>query len=211
MATKSEKILAWRPENGSIPPIKTKTLQASLLRIAPIAEFEPSTARLLWIVCGVVLLFGLLIGANYWVSERRFASVSSEVARPIDASVRPPTFIKPSSMERAPQLSFGLWPPSHQAEPEEMAAQIAAEPPGSAPSQHEPRYITVAEGQSLSRIARTTHLPARLIAAINHLEPPYRLQAGAQLLIPDPADQDVQASSGTTLRVPPNAVPSTLP
>jgi LysM repeat protein len=111
-------------------------------------------------------------------------------------------------MAPPPQLSVGLRPPSSQAEPEDVAA------PGSAPSQHEPRYITIAEGQSLSRIARATHLPARTIAAVNHLEPPYRLKAGVQLLIPDPsppADQDTQASSGAAPLVRSHAAPSIVP
>jgi LysM repeat protein len=71
-------------------------------------------------------------------------------------------------------------------EQKEMTAPIGAQSPVSAPTPPEPRYIIIAEGQSLSRIARANHLSARVIAAANHLEPPYPLKAGTRLLIPDP-------------------------
>jgi LysM repeat protein len=43
--------------------------------------------------------------------------------------------------------------------------------------------ITVAQGQSLGRIAETYHVPKRVIIAANQLQPPYELKAGSRLVI----------------------------
>jgi murein DD-endopeptidase MepM/ murein hydrolase activator NlpD len=45
--------------------------------------------------------------------------------------------------------------------------------------------VTVQRGQSLSGIAQTYHVPMRIIAEANHLSPPYRIQAGSTLIIPE--------------------------
>ncbi len=49
------------------------------------------------------------------------------------------------------------------------------------------RYLIVQRGQSLGRIAETYHVAAQVIIAANKLSPPYRLKAGARLLLPAPA------------------------
>jgi LysM repeat protein len=75
-------------------------------------------------------------------------------------------------------------------QPQISALDPPREPmPGQAPQPtlgHEPRYITVAEGQSLIRIAHANHVSAKAVAVANHLERPYRLKIGSQLLMPDP-------------------------
>jgi hypothetical protein len=189
LATKPAKILALRLVTETISQAAQKPPRAALLRIASLAKFEPLPTRWSVIVLGVIAVFALLIGANYWVSERGRASVAAQVSPPRD---RPRAAVEP-------QLSFGLWPSSRRPEPEDVRAPTAAQPQISAldqprepgqPSQptpgHEPRYITVSEGQSLIRIARANHVSAKVIAAANHLEPPYRLKIGSQLLMPDP-------------------------
>ena len=65
--------------------------------------------------------------------------------------------------------------------------------------EHEPRYVTIEEGQTLIRIAHANHVLASAIAAANQLEPPYPLKAGSRLLIPDPnppADRGAEIASG---------------
>jgi hypothetical protein len=199
LATKSTKTLARQPVTETISQTEPKPPTAALLRIASLAEYEPLPTRWSRIVPGVIAVFALLIGANYWVSQRGRASVAAQVPRPTDtprAAVEPPPMDRP-----APQLSFGLWLSSSQPEPENVRASTATQPqisaldqlPESAPGRlpqstlgREPRYITVSEGQSLIRIAHANHVSAKAIAAANHLEPPYRLKIGSQLLMPDP-------------------------
>jgi len=80
-----------------------------------------------------------------------------------------------------------------------------ANAPAAASVQHKPRYISVADGQTLDWIARSNHLSPAALAAANHLEPPYKLKAGSQLLVPDseqPADHETRVSSATSLVVP---------
>jgi LysM repeat protein len=193
-ATKSAKMRARRPAKESVPPPETKPVQAALFRIAPSVELEPSPTSVIRIVPGVMALFALLIGANYWLSERGRASDTAQVVRPISTSAQSPVVAEQPTDRPAPQLSDGVGPLNSEAEPEKVTASIAEQSPVSASVQppqpaleHEPRYITVAEGQSLLRIARANHLSAKAIAAANHLEPPYLLTAGSQLLIPDPS------------------------
>src|ERR1700746_2612903 len=54
-----------------------------------------------------------------------------------------------------------------------------------APAERPPGALTVRRGQSLSGIAQTYHVPMRIIAEANHLSPPYRIQAGSTLIIPE--------------------------
>jgi LysM repeat protein len=137
------------------------------------------------------------------------------ISRPIVAPIQPPeqsTVPRPPLATANPTslLSVGLRPPSTQfpgqpiqaIESEAMPVQevTAAEPPP-APAlslpphpaaEHPPHYITIERGQSLIRIARANHVSAAAIAVANHLEPPYPIQAGSRLLIPDqdpPANQ----------------------
>jgi murein DD-endopeptidase MepM/ murein hydrolase activator NlpD len=61
-----------------------------------------------------------------------------------------------------------------------------------------PVRVTVQRGQSLSGIAHTYHVPLRIIAEANGLSPPYRIQAGRTLVIPD-AGQPSPAQSVVAL------------
>jgi outer membrane biosynthesis protein TonB len=65
-------------------------------------------------------------------------------------------------------------------------APVAASSPSPQPVA-EPRYVTVAGGQTLLKIAHANHVSAHDIAIANHLERPYELMIGDKLLIPDPA------------------------
>jgi LysM repeat protein len=56
--------------------------------------------------------------------------------------------------------------------------------PSSIATQQAPKHIVVRAGQSVSRIAAEYGVPRRAIIAANHLEPPYKLKIGQQLVIP---------------------------
>jgi LysM repeat protein len=212
LATKFERIRRELPANESVPAIETKPLPAPLLRIEPLPQPEASrSTRVAWIAAGVMVLFGLVIGGNYWLSQRGrpLTAVSlAPLVKPVPAvAERPPRADPPS------QLITGLRPLSRQPAPDRTATTPQAEPsqapppdqnnrspsPAEAESRvsapgeplhptddHVPRYITIGEGQTLIRIAHANHLPAAEIAAANHLEPPFQLKAGLRLLIPDP-------------------------
>lgn len=59
-------------------------------------------------------------------------------------------------------------------------------PPPQAALPAPPGTVVVQPGQSLSIIARNTHLPWPAIAAANHLAPPYRIHPGQRLVLPGP-------------------------
>jgi hypothetical protein len=250
MATISEEIQAESPAKETILAIATKPLPAALLRIAPIAEPEAATKRWVWIIPGVVVLFGLVIGGDYLLSQRGWAPVTAAVTPPTNALGKPAPTVAPAlpTPNPTPQLSGDQPSASGQSAPDQTAiaqpaqqppfpssgqpllplssepapvqeaqASAAAQSPVPAPSQppgavteHEPRYVTIEEGQTLIRIAHANHVPALAIAAANNLERPYALRAGSRLLISDPnppADQDVPASSGKMPVVPPHPAP----
>jgi murein DD-endopeptidase MepM/ murein hydrolase activator NlpD len=48
----------------------------------------------------------------------------------------------------------------------------------------EPEQVTVQRGQTLSGIAHAFHVPMQVIADANHLLPPYRIEVGRTLIIP---------------------------
>jgi len=58
--------------------------------------------------------------------------------------------------------------------------------PGPAPvvSASQPMTVTIARGDTLSGIAQTYHVPMHELAEANHLSPPYRIIAGAELVLP---------------------------
>jgi murein DD-endopeptidase MepM/ murein hydrolase activator NlpD len=60
----------------------------------------------------------------------------------------------------------------------------------------EPESIKVRPGQTLSGIAHTYHVPMQVIAEANHLTPPYRIEAGRTLIIPQPGQPAVLLASG---------------
>jgi murein DD-endopeptidase MepM/ murein hydrolase activator NlpD len=73
----------------------------------------------------------------------------------------------------------------------------------------EPERITVRPGQTLSGIAHAYHVPMRAIAEANHLLPPYRIEIGRTLIIPQAAQLAVSpatTSPGVTSPVQPAAV-----
>ena len=200
--TKSAEILPRRPATEAVSQMELKPPTDGLLRIASRAEFAPLPIRWSWIVCGVIIVFVILIGTNYWLSVRGRTSGAAQAPQPTAAPDKQHVGVELPPMDRpAAQLSFGLWPSSNQPEPEDVRAPTATQPqiaaldqpreptPGQPPEPapiHEPRYITVSEGQSLIRIAHANHISAKALAAANRLEPPYRLKTGSQLLMPAP-------------------------
>jgi murein DD-endopeptidase MepM/ murein hydrolase activator NlpD len=76
-----------------------------------------------------------------------------------------------------------------------LVAACGSRPDGPAPmvsgapvAAPEPERVTVRPGQTLSGIAYTYHVPMPVIAEANHLFPPYRIEVGRTLIIPQ-ADQ----------------------
>jgi LysM repeat protein len=202
LAVKSAENLAKRSVTDTISQTERTSSTGAALRIASLAKRGPPPSRWSLIVSGVTAIFAILIGALYWINERGRASVA---VQPLQASATAnvrQAAVEPVPIDRpAAQLAFGLWPPSSLPEPEDVRLPVASQPQISAlgesprpmpsePSQpgsgHESRYVTVVEGQSLIRIAHANHISAKAIAAANHLEPPYRLKVGSQLLIPEP-------------------------
>ena len=55
---------------------------------------------------------------------------------------------------------------------------------GEAAATAEPERVTVRPGQTLSGIAHNHHVPMQVIAEANHLQPPYHIETGRTLLIP---------------------------
>ena len=253
MATNSAEIQAEPGEESILAAIERRPLPAALLRIVPITEPEPSTTRWVWIVAGVAVLFGLVIGGNYLLSLKGRAPITAAVAPPTNGlgTATPPGIAPLPKTDPTPQLSVGQLPAgnpsvsdqtamapateqspvlssgqplqslSSKPEPVQEAATAAAQSSVSAPGQqsppmvdHETRYITVEDGQTLIRIAHANHVPAAAIAEVNQLEPPYPLKAGSRLIIPDAqflADQNVQSSSDETPTVPPHRAPRAEP
>ncbi len=75
-----------------------------------------------------------------------------------------------------------------------MVSACAPRPDGPAPvisgaasAPTEPERVKVRPGQTLSGIAHDYHVPMRIIAEANHLVPPYRIEVGSTLTIPQPA------------------------
>jgi len=73
--------------------------------------------------------------------------------------------------------------------PDGPAPVISGEPTATA----EPVQVKVRPGQTLSGISHAYHVPMTLVAEANHLAPPYRIEAGRTLVIPQP-DQSSLAS-----------------
>ena len=80
---------------------------------------------------------------------------------------------------------------------------------GEATATAEPERITVRPGQTLSGIAHAYHVPMRTIAEANHLLPPYRIEIGRTLIIPE-ADQPAASPATGSLGAMPPAQPATL-
>ncbi len=74
---------------------------------------------------------------------------------------------------------------------------------GEAAAAVEPESVKVRPGQTLSGIAHTYHVPMQVIAEANHLMPPYRIEAGRTLIIPQTGQPAVPLTSATGSGVPP--------
>ena len=55
---------------------------------------------------------------------------------------------------------------------------------GNSQAQTVPTQIIVQQGQTLSGIAHTHHIPMAMLADANHLAPPYRIRVGQALIVP---------------------------
>jgi murein DD-endopeptidase MepM/ murein hydrolase activator NlpD len=91
-----------------------------------------------------------------------------------------------------------------------MVSACAPRPDGPAPvisgeasAPTEPERVKVRPGDTLSGIAHDHHLPMRIIAEANHLFPPYRIEAGATLIIPRAGQPAVSPLSVSSAAPPP--------
>jgi len=75
--------------------------------------------------------------------------------------------------------------------PDGPAPLVSGEPPPPV----EPESIKVRPGQTLSGIAHTYHVPMRVLAEANHLAPPYRIEVGRTLIIPQSGQPALSPSS----------------
>ena len=74
---------------------------------------------------------------------------------------------------------------------------------GAAAAPVEPESVKVRPGQTLSGIAHTYHVPMLVIAEANHLAPPYRLEVGRTLIIPQTDQPAVLVTSASGSVAPP--------
>jgi len=74
---------------------------------------------------------------------------------------------------------------------------------GEAAATSEPEWTRVLPGQTLSGIAHAYHVPMHLIAEANHLAPPYRIEAGRTLIIPQADQSPIPLATGSLAALPP--------
>jgi murein DD-endopeptidase MepM/ murein hydrolase activator NlpD len=74
---------------------------------------------------------------------------------------------------------------------------------GEAAAPIEPESVKVRPGQTLSGIAHTYHVPMQVIAEANHLTPPYRIEVGRTLIIPQTGEPAVPLTSAPGSGAPP--------
>jgi murein DD-endopeptidase MepM/ murein hydrolase activator NlpD len=103
--------------------------------------------------------------------------------------MREPIIGRPGLAVAACTLFFGLLTACADA-PNAPAPVYMGDMRPSAPSSPPPQWrentvITVKQGQTLLDIAHTYHVPEHAIVAANQLKPPYKLQIGARLVIPN--------------------------
>jgi murein DD-endopeptidase MepM/ murein hydrolase activator NlpD len=67
----------------------------------------------------------------------------------------------------------------------------------------EPEQVTVQRGQTLSGIAHAFHVPMQVIAEANHLLPPYRIEVGRTLIIPQAGRPAVPLTPAPLAALPP--------
>jgi murein DD-endopeptidase MepM/ murein hydrolase activator NlpD len=81
---------------------------------------------------------------------------------------------------------------------------------GPAPVERGPLTITIQHGQTLSEIAHSYHVPMRVIAEANGLSPPYGIQVGRTLIIPDAGPPRLATTPPSVAALPPAPRPEVL-
>ena len=74
---------------------------------------------------------------------------------------------------------------------------------GEATAGAEPEWVKVQPGQTLSGIAHAYHVPMQGIAEANHLLPPYRIEVGRTLIIPQVGQPAAPLASASLASLPP--------
>src|SRR5271167_2374865 len=74
---------------------------------------------------------------------------------------------------------------------------------GEAAAGAEPEWVKVQPGQTLSGIAHAYHIPMQVVAQANHLLPPYRIEVGRTLIIPQADQPAVPLASASLAALPP--------
>ena len=74
---------------------------------------------------------------------------------------------------------------------------------GEATAGAEPEWVKVQPGQTLSGIAHAYHVPMQGIAEANHLLPPYRIEVGRTLIVPQAGQPAVPLASASLAALPP--------
>jgi murein DD-endopeptidase MepM/ murein hydrolase activator NlpD len=74
---------------------------------------------------------------------------------------------------------------------------------GEAAATVEPEWVKVQPGQTLSGIAHAHHVPIQVVAGANHLLPPYRIEVGRTLIIPQAGQPAVPLASASVAALPP--------
>ena len=77
--------------------------------------------------------------------------------------------------------------------PDGPAPVVSGEPP----ARPEPEQVTVQRGQTLSGIAHAYHVPMQVIAEENRLLPPYRIEVGQTLIIPQVSQPAIPLASAS--------------
>jgi len=191
LAAQSEKIQAESPAKGSILSIETKPLPAALLRIAPIVEPEASSPmRWAWIVAGVVVIFGLVIEGNYWLSRREQAPVSAKLAPSTNAPAKPtPAVAEPlPTANPTPQPSVDLRSLNSQSAPDQKAPAPAAEQlpvlsPGQPLQPLSTQPVPVQDTTALAGVQSPVPAPSQPPDAVVEQEPRYITIGEGQSLI----------------------------
>jgi hypothetical protein len=119
-------------ESPTFLPIETKPLPAWL---EPAQRVEPERpSRFVWIILGVALLFGFVMGGGYWLSQRGQPPVGTVEGSPAAARVKPaPVAEVPPAIPPAPQLAVGLPALSRPTTTESVAARSPVPVPSQPP------------------------------------------------------------------------------
>ena len=122
----------WQREYPPFLPIEEKPLPATLLQSVPRAEPRAEAerpSRLVWVALGTILLFGLVGGGGYWLSQRGHTPNAAAVTPP---PAKPAAAAAPQAAPRTapgePHLAVGIPALSRPAPP-------PPEPPPAAPAQ----------------------------------------------------------------------------